>query len=175
MAAIGSPVRIIAIALSRPTRRGSRWVPPAPGIRPSLISGSPSRVPGAATRQWQPSATSRPPPSGVPCIAAMTGFSLASMTAITSMVVGPCAGLPNSPMSAPAMKVRPAQTITIAATAGIGARPRHRIDESGAQGVVQRVDGRIVDGDDGDIAVAAQADRLGHRVLPVELVSRPGN
>ena len=32
--------------------------------------------------------------------------------------------------------------------AGIGACPRHRIDEPGAHRVVQRVDGRIVDGDD---------------------------
>ena len=49
-AGIGSPLRIIGRALSMPIRRGSRCVPPAPGRRPSLISGRPSRVPGAATR-----------------------------------------------------------------------------------------------------------------------------
>ncbi len=45
-----SPLKIISSANSRPTRRGRRWVPPAPGISPSLISGSPRRASLAATR-----------------------------------------------------------------------------------------------------------------------------
>ena len=37
-------------AVSTPSTRGSRWVPPAPGISPSLTSGSAMLTPGAATR-----------------------------------------------------------------------------------------------------------------------------
>ena len=65
-ALIGSPPTIILTASSGPTARGSRWVPPAPGSRPSFTSGRPSLASLVATRKWQPSATSRPPPSAVP-------------------------------------------------------------------------------------------------------------
>ena len=41
------------VATSMPANRGSRWVPPAPGIMPSLISGSASRVSFVAMRKWQ--------------------------------------------------------------------------------------------------------------------------
>ena len=116
-APIGSPERIIAMALSMPTSRGSRCVPPAPGMMPSLISGSPRRVSGAATRKWQASASSSPPPSGVPCRAATIGLPMASIVAMTLVSTGSRGGLPNSAMSAPATKVRPAQAITIADTA----------------------------------------------------------
>ena len=37
--------RIIVAALRKPTRRGARWVPPAPGNRPMLTSGKPSTAP----------------------------------------------------------------------------------------------------------------------------------
>ena len=40
-ARIASPVRFISRALFSPTRRGRRWVPPKPGMIPSLISGWP--------------------------------------------------------------------------------------------------------------------------------------
>ena len=40
-ASIVRPVRIRSIALAWPTSRVSRWVPPMPGITPSLISGWP--------------------------------------------------------------------------------------------------------------------------------------
>ena len=49
-ASMGSPVTHISRALATPTRRGSRWVPPAPGSIPSFTSGSPSRAEAAATR-----------------------------------------------------------------------------------------------------------------------------
>ena len=51
----------------------------------------------------------------------MTGFGLPSSAPWTSGSVAPCDGLPNSEMSAPAMKVRPAQISTIALTAGSAA------------------------------------------------------
>jgi hypothetical protein len=65
-ALIGSPPTIILTASSGPTARGSRCVPPAPGSRPSFTSGRPSLASLVATRKWQASATSRPPPSAVP-------------------------------------------------------------------------------------------------------------
>jgi len=65
-ALIGSPPTIILTANSGPTARGSRCVPPAPGSRPSFTSGRPSFASFVATRKWQASATSRPPPSAVP-------------------------------------------------------------------------------------------------------------
>ena len=50
-ASMKAPVVIICSACSTPTRRGSRWVPPAPGRMPSVISGSPSwRTSLATTR-----------------------------------------------------------------------------------------------------------------------------
>ena len=42
-ASIGSPIRFISSALASPTSRGSRWVPPKPGMIPRLISGWPKR------------------------------------------------------------------------------------------------------------------------------------
>ena len=46
----GLPDTIMLSAGSRPSARGRRCVPPAPGRRPSLTSGSATCVPGAATR-----------------------------------------------------------------------------------------------------------------------------
>src|SRR5207244_3110939 len=44
-------------------------------MRPSLISGRPSRIPAAATRMWHSMASSRPPPRQAPLIASMAGLS----------------------------------------------------------------------------------------------------
>ena len=112
----GSPVTIICNAFSGPIRRGRRCVPPAPGSRPSFTSGRPTRAVAAAIRKWQASASSKPPPSAVPCSAATTGFGIASIAAMTAARLGDCGGLPNSVISAPAKKVRPAQAITTAST-----------------------------------------------------------
>ena len=46
----GSPLTIMFSAVSTPSTRGRRCVPPAPGIRPSLTSGSATLQPGAAMR-----------------------------------------------------------------------------------------------------------------------------
>ena len=45
-----SPLTIMFSAVSTPSTRGRRWVPPAPGMRPILTSGSATLVPGAAMR-----------------------------------------------------------------------------------------------------------------------------
>ena len=66
-----TPVSACAI----PSSRTVRTTPPPPGSRPSVTSGKPNRLPGAssATRWWQASAISRPPPSAAPLSAATTG------------------------------------------------------------------------------------------------------
>ncbi len=118
VAGTGLPPVIISSAASTPTSRGSRCVPPAPGMRPSVTSGSPTFASATATRQWQPSAISNPPPSAVPWIAAITGLGAFSMASITSGSAGGEGGRSNSRTSAPATKVVPSQAMTMAATEG---------------------------------------------------------
>src|SRR6516165_3456904 len=54
-------------------------------------------------------------------MAAMIGFGPPSRTPCSSGKVAPFGGLPNSAISAPAMKVRPAQITTMALTSGSAA------------------------------------------------------
>ncbi len=112
---------IMASAFSTPTTRGRRCVPPAPGRMPSLTSGRPSRAVGQATRAWQPSASSSPPPSATPLMAATTGLAMprSRRSRRAGWAVG---GLPNSVMSAPPLKARAVPASTTARTAG-SARP----------------------------------------------------
>jgi hypothetical protein len=65
------PEKMSSLALARPTSRGRRWLPPAPGMRPSRISGWPSLALSAMNRKSQASATSQPPPRAYPLTAAM--------------------------------------------------------------------------------------------------------
>ena len=62
-AEIISPVRISHLARPLPTNRGSRCVPPNPGMSPRLISGCPSLAESAAMRMSQAITNSQPPPS----------------------------------------------------------------------------------------------------------------
>ena len=57
------PEKTRSLALAGPTSRGSRWVPPAPGMMPSRISGWPSLALSPQTRKSAVSASSQPPPS----------------------------------------------------------------------------------------------------------------
>ena len=68
------PVRIMSIAFALPTARGSRCVPPAPGMTPSLISGWPNFAVSAAITMSHSIASSQPPPSAKPATAAMIGL-----------------------------------------------------------------------------------------------------
>mmetsp|Transcript_20579 Transcript_20579/g.64289 ORF Transcript_20579/g.64289 Transcript_20579/m.64289 type:complete len:503 (-) Transcript_20579:5-1513(-) len=112
----GAPLVMILIAGAQPMRRGSRCVPPAPGSSPRWTSGSPHFAALDMTRQWQASATSSPPPSAVPCIAATVGIEALSSRSITSPSVGWVRWPPvaNSAMSAPAGKVMPSPARTSA-------------------------------------------------------------
>ncbi len=58
----GRPEKIISLARVIPMIRGSRWVPPAPGTTPRVISGRPSWASSATTRKSAASASSHPPP-----------------------------------------------------------------------------------------------------------------
>ena len=63
--------RFISSALFCPTSRGSRWVPPKPGMIPSLISGWPNSAERAAMRMSHAIASSQPPPKARPLTAAI--------------------------------------------------------------------------------------------------------
>ncbi len=69
-----APVSTISIALYLPIARVSRWVPPAPGITPRLISGCPNFADSEARMISHVIASSQPPPSANPPTAAMIGF-----------------------------------------------------------------------------------------------------
>eukprot|EP01139_Manchomonas_bermudensis_P014395 Amastigsp_a508445_28.p2 type:complete len:117 gc:universal Amastigsp_a508445_28:672-322(-) len=73
-AVIKSPVRQSSMALDLPTARVSRWVPPAPGMVPSLISGWPNWAFAPARMMSHIIASSQPPPSANPLTAAMIGL-----------------------------------------------------------------------------------------------------
>jgi hypothetical protein len=84
----GSPVTMILSAASPPIRRGRRCVPPAPGTKPRFTSGRPTCAEASATRAWQASASSSPPPSAEPWMAATTGTLQFSISSKTSLRLG---------------------------------------------------------------------------------------
>ena len=121
-ASIIRPVRIISIAFDLPTARVRRWVPPAPGITPSLISGWPNLAVSAARMKSHIIAISHPPPSAKPATAAMIGFrafatfsqrEMKSPTKASAKVLS-CISL----MSAPAANAFSEPVSTIAPIAG---------------------------------------------------------
>ena len=71
---IASPIRFISSAFWGPTRRGSRCVPPKPGMIPSLISGWPKTADSAAIRKSQAIASSQPPPNASELTAAIVAM-----------------------------------------------------------------------------------------------------
>ena len=114
-----APEVMASSAACGPARRVKRCVPPAPGISPSFTSGRPTLALAAATRQWQASASSKPPPRATPSIAATMGFVPASIFACTSRVMGDFSTRPEatSLISAPAANVPSAPVTTTERTA----------------------------------------------------------
>ena len=92
-------------------------------MTPIFTSGRPICAPGAATRYWQLSASSSPPPMQMLWIAATTGLLLVSTILISVIRLGSARALgpSSSVMSAPAEKARPAPVSTMALTAGSAA------------------------------------------------------
>lgn len=74
LASIGNPVRIILFATFSPTILGKIWVPPKPGMIPSVISGSPNCALSEQRMMSQRRASSKPPPRAIPCTTATTGL-----------------------------------------------------------------------------------------------------
>ncbi len=156
------PSAIMVSAARAGIRRGRRCVPAAPGMMPSLTSGSPRRVSRTATRKWHDRASSSPPPSAVPCSAAITGLALASVRATTS----------------PELRIleRLAELAHVGAGAeGAAAAHDHQrrerrigrgalecIDKARAHAVRQCIDRRVVDRGDGNAATRKERDWLRH-------------
>ena len=82
------------------------------------------------------------------------------------MQAGGFGGLPNSVMSAPAMKVRPPQVSTIAFTSAIGDRALHAFEDAAAHRGAERVYRRAVDRDDGDGVMTFEFYDFVHGTLP---------
>ena len=108
-AGMGLPVRTNCIAYDAPTTRGRRCVPPKPGVMPSVTSGWATFAPSPARRISQQSASSNPPPSAYPLIAAMVGTrrSSSALNALCATAANRFAPFASksaiSPMSAPAI------------------------------------------------------------------------
>ena len=73
-AGTGRPVRIRSIARLLPISRGRRTVPPSMSGTPHRRQNTPKTASSAATRRSHQSASSRPPATAYPSIAAITGF-----------------------------------------------------------------------------------------------------
>ena len=76
------PVSARSMATRNPARAATRSIPFAAGMRPSFTSGRPITVfpsrcslSSVITMAWHASASSKPPPSAGPCIAATNGLS----------------------------------------------------------------------------------------------------
>ena len=110
---MGWPPQIICRARAAPTSRGSRWVPPQPGISPRVTSGRPSvqRRSSETSRQVVVMANSSPPPRQAPSITLTVGTRRAA-SRLNSRCPRPMKAsatsgrmsVRSSPMSAPAMK-----------------------------------------------------------------------
>ncbi len=111
-----------------------------PGMSPRLFSGRPKRAERAAMRRSQASASSSPPPTHVPLIAAMSGFSRASRSLkklVSSRVLARNTGVfqsvSNVDTSAPTQNVLPVpvntttRTVSFAYSSSARARKSPRI------------------------------------------------
>ena len=109
----GWPLATQSTATRAPARRGKRTVPPKPGKRPSLTSGTPTSVSSAMTRSAALRHISSPPPKARPLMATTVGTGKSSKALkasfecamlATRSAMGCLNMTPNSVMSAPTMK-----------------------------------------------------------------------
>ena len=134
-------VKIIRAARDQPTRRVSSWVPPPPGMTPTLTPrAARRRPPRRQTTRSQDSAISRPPPSAKPSTAASAGTGRSSTPRYAARATGRCARssssvkLLRSLRSAPTQNAlglgarsrRPPRTVASAASSARSPRPRCR-------------------------------------------------
>src|SRR5699024_5893951 len=113
-ASTGRPVKIMSRARPRPTPRGNRTVPPSISGTPHLRQNTPITASDSITRRSARRASSRPPATAWPLIAAINGL----LNRIRVGPIGPLPppsgssslrrwGSPTAVRSAPARKVRP--------------------------------------------------------------------
>ena len=118
-AVMGCPVRIISMARNFPIVLVKRWVPPAPGIIPMLISGCPNFAVSEAMIMSQFIASSHPPPRACPLMAPTIGlavfFSLSQSANWLRWMRSTGVASDSSLMSAPAEKASsfPVRTVAL--------------------------------------------------------------
>ena len=157
----------ISSALAGPTSRGSRCVPPKPGMIPRSISGWPKEAESAAMRTSQPIASSQPPPSAMPLTAAIVivreRSNERSSACARSSISRPAAAsiCVNALMSAPAQNSVGLGEATITArrlAVDLRPGPLERLDHLRRE----RVGRRVVEPQHGDVVAAAvELDRRG--------------
>ena len=116
--ATARPVSSISAQVRAPMKRGSLWVAPPLGIRPTVTSGSAIRTPRRATRACAASTRSAAPQSAAPVRAATTGLGASSIMRASTSIHGAASGASNSERSTPAEKKSPAPESTTAETDG---------------------------------------------------------
>ena len=102
-------VRMSSLARDLPISRGSRWVPPAPGMMASEVSVSPSCACGAAMRRSQASKSSVPPPKAKPLTTPIVGCGSASRSSIVRRMFLTKIGTRSSGMVRRSFRSAPAQ------------------------------------------------------------------
>ena len=128
-------------------------------------------MPGAASRMWQASATSIPPPAATPWMAATTGFGDAS---ISSRIAGRDAapgggGALNSRISAPPQNIRSAPAMTIAATASSASASATRAPSAARMAKLRPLTGGLVRRSRATSSWSSNVTEPGMRYLPALL------
>ena len=152
----GSPETIMFSAVSSPSTRGRRCVPPAPGTQADLDFGQRDRgaldrdAVVAAERELQPTAHAHAVDRGDHRLGRARRAGGSASAGCGSAVA---LGEPNSLMSAPPENALPAPVITMALTAASACARSTASAKAAPRRVAQAVDGRVVQGDDGHRAV----------------------
>ena len=149
--ATGSPLTIMLTAISSPTARGSRCVPPAPGINPIFTSGRPTRAASAR----DPELASQRELEAAAQTGARDGGDRRFVLTLEEPDQGVQRGLGGRLRRVEFLYIGAAGKEFVRADQDHGRdgrilfRFRQLVDEMLANGMRQRIDGRIVELDDG--------------------------
>src|SRR6516164_617104 len=132
------PVRIRSRARPRPISRGSRTVPPSISGTPNRRQKTPSTASCSATRRSHQAASSSPPATAYPLIAAITGLPSRSRVGPIGPSPSGLARLPSGPptalRSAPAQNVPPAPQSTATCADSSASKSRNASARAAAVG-----------------------------------------